>query len=50
MLDTFENTQNTTSRRQERERQLELMNHAANGTGPFFPPTLLIHQEHGMMV
>jgi hypothetical protein len=35
MLNTFENAQATTSRREERERQLELMNHAANGTGPF---------------
>jgi hypothetical protein len=30
MLNTFENTQSTTSWRQEHERQLELMNHAAN--------------------
>jgi hypothetical protein len=40
MLNTFENTQITTSRRRERERQLELMNHAANGTGPFSPDTI----------
>jgi len=40
MLNTFENTQNTTSRRRERERQLELMNHAANGTGPFSPASI----------
>jgi len=43
MLNTFENTQTTTSRRLERERQLELMNHAANGTGPFAANTLDSH-------
>jgi len=35
MLNTFENAQITTSRRRDRERQLELMSHAANGIGPF---------------
>jgi len=40
MLNTFENSKTTTSRRRERERQLELMNHAANGTGPFAADTL----------
>jgi hypothetical protein len=43
MLNTFENSQTATSRRLERERQLELMNHAANGTGPFAANNLDSH-------
>lgn len=43
MLNTFENSQIATSRRLERERQLELMNHAANGTGPFAASNLDSH-------
>ncbi len=35
MLNTFDQSSKAASRRAERERQLELMNHAANGTGPF---------------
>eukprot|EP00592_Proboscia_alata_P002286 CAMPEP_0194367408 /NCGR_PEP_ID=MMETSP0174-20130528/15479_1 /TAXON_ID=216777 /ORGANISM="Proboscia alata, Strain PI-D3" /LENGTH=806 /DNA_ID=CAMNT_0039143119 /DNA_START=77 /DNA_END=2497 /DNA_ORIENTATION=- len=35
MLNTFSNTDTANSRRQQRDRQMELMEHAANGTGPF---------------